>query len=177
MSVAVIFGASQAFNPILPATGEVIWSVISFVVLLILLAKYAFPPVKKIMEERTAKIRGDIEAAESARAEAERTLAQYRSQLEEGRQEASRIIEEARKTAAAIREEHLQSALEEASEIKRRAEDALVIERARVASELRKEVGDLAVALAGRILSLEIEKASYDPLIEQFLLEVGAEKK
>ncbi len=172
-----IFGANQAFNPILPATGEIIWSVISFVVLLVLLAKYAFPPVKKIMAERTAKIRGDIEAAEKARLEAERVLAEYRNQLEEARKEANRLVEEARKTAGLVREDLLKRAHEEAADIKRRADEALAIEKERVMNELRGSLGDLAVELASRIISFEIERQNVDPLVEQFLHEMGARSK
>ncbi len=172
-----IFGANQAFNPILPATGEIIWSVISFVVLLALLVKFAFPPVKKIMTDRTAKIRSDIEAAEMARLEAERVLAEYRSQLEEGRKEANRLVDEARKTAGLVREDLLKRAQEEAADIKRRADESLIIEKERVMSELRSSVGDLAVELASRVISYEIDRVSIDPLVVQFLSEVGATTK
>jgi F-type H+-transporting ATPase subunit b len=172
-----IFGANQAFNPILPATGEIIWSVVSFALLLFLLGKFAFPPVKKIMAERTAKIRNDIEGAEKARLEAERVLAEYRTQLEEARKEANRLVEEARKTAGLVREELLAKAHEEAAEIKRRAEESLQIEKERAMSELRASVGDLAVELASRIIAYEVDRRSVDPLVEQFLAESGVGSK
>ncbi len=177
MHLSFIFGANQAFNPILPATGEIIWSVVSFIVLLALLVKFAFPPVKRIMTERTAKIRNDIEAAEKARLETERVLAEYRNQLEEGRKEANRLIEEARKTAELMREDLLRRAQEEAADIKRRADESLMIEKERVMNELRSSVGDLAVELASRIISYEVDRVSVDPLVVQFLSEVGARAK
>lgn len=171
---AVIFAANQSSNPIVPATGDLIWSVISFAVLLVLLVKFAFPPLRRMMEQRTEKIRTDIESAEAARNEAESVLAEYRSQLEEARRESSRIIEEARRTADALREEIITVANADANEIRRRAEESLEQERQRVVAEVRDEMGQLAVDLAQRILEVEIERSSTDPLVASFLSEIDS---
>ena len=93
----------EAPSPILPATNELIWGAISFVVLLRPAAKFACPGIKKGMEARTERIRADLEAAETAKAEAERVLDEYRAQLADAKAEAGRIIEEARQQADALR--------------------------------------------------------------------------
>jgi RNA polymerase-binding transcription factor DksA len=72
---------TQSPNPILPSTGEIIWSVISFAILLALLVKFAFPPVAGMLQKRSEKIRTDLEAAEAARREAEALAAQLREAL------------------------------------------------------------------------------------------------
>jgi F-type H+-transporting ATPase subunit b len=172
----MFFAASQSVNPILPATGEVIWSVISFVVLMALFIRFVFPPVRTAMVARSEKIRTDIEAAELARNEAEETLAQYRAQLEEARRESTRLLEEARVTASGLREELLAQAGRDAAAIVERAEDSLRGERERVVSELRGLLGDLAVDLAERILEVEIDRLSIDPLIDRFVAEVSSEE-
>lgn len=175
--LSVILGAAQSSNPIVPAPGEVIWSVVSFVVLMALLTKVAFPPVRKIMVARTEKIRLDIEGAEQARIDAEQVLSEYRKQLDEARKESGRLIEEARKTAEAIRDDLVAKAHEEAAEIKARADESLRAERDRVVAELKAQIGGLAVDLAGRIIEAEIERSSADPLVERFIAQVGSGTK
>lgn len=168
----VIFAASS--NPILPATGEIIWSLLSFGVLMLLLAKWAYPPVKKMMTDRSEKIRGDLDAAELARTEAQRTLEEYREQLAQARRDATHILDEARETAEAVRAELLAKAEEEAAGVRARNEEALRIERQRVIAELRSEVGSLALELAEKIIDAEVDRAASQALIDSFISEIGA---
>src|SRR4029079_3603480 len=71
----------KAPSPILPATNELIWGGISFVVLLVLLSKFAFPALKKGMDDRTERIRKDLDEAEGAKTEADRIREDYSRQL------------------------------------------------------------------------------------------------
>ena len=89
----------EAPNPILPATDELVWGSISFAALLFLLYKFAYPQIRQMLENRTERIRSDLQAAETAKGEAEQILAEYRAQLNDARAEAGRIIEEARQAA------------------------------------------------------------------------------
>ncbi len=171
---SVIFAAAESSNPILPAVPEIIWSVLSFTLLIVLLGKFAYPPVKAILNNRTAKIQGDIDSAEKSRAEAERVLAEYREQLAEARREATRLIEEARKTAEVLRRDLLAKAEEEAGELRARNDEALRFERERISVELRDEMGRLAFDIAERVLQFELDRNSSSALIEQFLGEIGA---
>ena len=66
----------EAPNPILPATDEIVWGSISFAALLFLLYKFGYPQVKKMLDDRTERIRSDLQAADGARAEAERSRQQ-----------------------------------------------------------------------------------------------------
>jgi F-type H+-transporting ATPase subunit b len=172
--VTLVLGVvTQSPNPILPSTGEIIWSVISFAILLALLVKFAFPPVAGMLQKRSEKIRTDLEEAEAARREAEALAAERRQALEEARAEGQRIIEDARATGAALREEALRAAQQEASALKEQANRQLAAERARLVLELRTELAATAVDLAGRILAKELAHDEVDPLVEQFLQESG----
>ncbi|NNN15775.1 MAG: F0F1 ATP synthase subunit B [Acidimicrobiaceae bacterium] len=173
----LLFAASQSSNPILPASGEIIWSVLSFFVLLLILAKVAFPPVAKMMKDRSEKIRTDIEAGELARSEAEQMKAQAREHLEDARRESSRLVDEARKTAEAVKAELVANAEAEVASMKVRAEEALDVERTRLVSELREATAELALSLAERILAEQLDRASFDPLITAFLAESEASSK
>ena len=71
---------------ITPTTGLMIWTLVTFVVVLIVLKKYAFTPIQQMIDQRRVAITADLDAAEKARGEAQAALAEYREQLAEARQ-------------------------------------------------------------------------------------------
>ncbi len=168
----MLFGVvTQSPNPILPATGEIIWSVISFVILVVVLAKVAYPPVAKMMAKRSETIRSDLEEAEHTKREAELLREEASKRLEGARDEAQRILQDAREVGESLRAEAVAKANEEASQIIGAARTSLGAERSRLVAELRAETTGLALELARRIIAAEIDRASVDPLIEQFIAE------
>src|SRR5215213_4662265 len=82
----------------------IFWEVITFLILLFLLVRYVYPPIRNQIEERQAEIERAIDEAEKTRAEARELLAEYRRQIEEARGEGRQILEDARKQAEALRE-------------------------------------------------------------------------
>ena len=95
----------KAPSPILPATNELIWGALSFVLLFYALRRFAYPQLKQSMDARAEKIRNSIDEAERARGEAEQILQQYQRQLSDAKSEAGRIIEEARQAADKLRQD------------------------------------------------------------------------
>src|SRR5207248_6654119 len=95
----VIDDCQKAPSPILPATNELIWGAIAFALLFFLLAKFAYPGLKKGLDERAEKIRTSIDDAERARGDAQRILEEYQGQLADARSESARIIDDARRAA------------------------------------------------------------------------------
>ncbi len=93
----------EAPSPILPATNELIWGSAAFLVLFGFMWKFGLPAVRTMMKTREDGIRSDLERAESAKGEAEDLLVEYRAQLADARDEAGRIIEEARAAADSMR--------------------------------------------------------------------------
>src|ERR1043166_8507085 len=89
----------KAPSPLLPAKNEVIWGSAAFLVLLIAMWKFGVPAVRNMEQAREDRIRNDLEGAEKARADAESEKAQYTAQIADARNEAGRIIEEARQSA------------------------------------------------------------------------------
>src|SRR3990170_4702236 len=79
-------------NPILPEADELIFGSLAFIVVFVVLARYAFPRLNKGLKDRQEKIRGDLESAEGARKEAESSLRRYEQQLQEARAEAGTIV-------------------------------------------------------------------------------------
>jgi F-type H+-transporting ATPase subunit b len=164
----------EAPSPILPATNELIWGGISFVVLLVLLSKFAFPALKKGMEDRTERIRKELDEAEGAKSEADRIREDYSRQLADAKSEAARIIEEARQAADSVRRDLTQRAEAEAAELRQRNAEQLEAERARIMGELRGQVSQLAIELAEKVVEANLDRDANNRLIESYISQVGS---
>jgi len=167
--------AEEAPNPLLPEPVEMIVGGITFVVVFLILARFAFPALNKMLAARTEKIRGDLEKAEEARTSAERELAEYRAQLAGAREEADRIIEEARRTADQLRRDLQARAEEEAQGIVARAQEEIRAERDRVFQELRTQVGQIAVELAGRVVGASLDADTHQRLVDEYIDQVAGD--
>jgi len=159
----------KAPSPILPETNEIIWGGISFIVLLFLLAKFAWPGIKKGMEARTERIRGDLDQADQAKADAESVLGQYRAQLADAKTEAGRIIEEARVAADTIKRDQEQRLQTELAEMRARAQADVEAAKAQAIAELRTEVAQLAIGAAEVVVQRNLDAASQTQLVENYI--------
>jgi F-type H+-transporting ATPase subunit b len=160
-------------NPILPIWQEVLVGSIAFGLLCYVLMKYVFPRMEETFKARVDAIEGGIKRAEEAQAEANKLLEQYRAQLAEARTDAAKIRDDARADGESIRQEIQARAREEADRIIQAGRDSLAAERQTTVRELRAEVGDLAVQLAGRIVGESLEdEARRRGTVERFLSEL-----
>jgi F-type H+-transporting ATPase subunit b len=164
----------EAPNPILPELNEIIWGGLAFAVLLALMWKFALPPVRKMMKDREDRIRGDLERAESARVEAETALEQYRQQLAEARNDALRIIEEAREDADRVRRERIGAVEDEIATLRARATDDVRLATERAMSDLRGKVAELSIELAEKVVERNLDRPTQEALIERYIDQVGS---
>ena len=164
----------QAPNPILPETNELIWGALSFMVLFLLMAKMALPPLQKSMAARSDKIRESLDEAEGAKTEAAAVLADYQRQLADAKSEAGRIIEEARQSADSVKRDLMARAESEAVEQRRRNAEQISAERDRVMSELQSQVAVVAVEMAERVVESSLDREASLRLIENYINTVGA---
>jgi F-type H+-transporting ATPase subunit b len=165
--VAVL--AAEESNPILPAANELLWGSIAFIIVFVLLAKFAFPNAAKALKDRTERIRGDIEFAEKDREEAARLLADYRQQVAAAREESTRILEDARRTAEQVRTELRTRAEEESARMIERAREDIAGERERAIEDIRREVGSLAVDLAARVIGESLDRDRQLSLVDRYI--------
>lgn len=157
-----------------PHASELIVGALAFAVLFVFMWKWVLPRVNALLEERRQQIQGQLESAEQTRQQAERELADYRAQLANAREEANRIIEEARATADQMRRDMERRAEEEAGNIVARAQDEINAERDRVFNELRAQVADIAVGLAGRVVGAELDTKAHQRLIDEYIEQVAS---
>jgi F-type H+-transporting ATPase subunit b len=166
-------GNVQSKNPILPSGAEIVWGVISFVVLLAILWKFAFPAVVKTMQGRTERIRNNIDEAQKVRDDAEHILADYQRQLADARNEANRIIEEARQAAEQVRQDMVRRADEEVAELRRRNASDLQVAQERAISQLQDQVRNLALDLAEKVVGANLDRERNLVLIDQYIAELN----
>jgi len=159
---------------IIPNTTEMWVNIAAFAVLFVVLWKFAFPPITKMLDERANKIRESLEKAEETRVEAERLLDEYKAQMAEARAEAAQIIEQSRKVAESMKAEILAKAREEAEAEKSKAVAAITAEKESAMAELKGVVAELSVAVAGKIIGSSLSKADHEALIDKYLAEVGS---
>src|SRR5437588_5807679 len=166
----------KAPSPILPATNELIWGAISFVLLFFLMSKFAYPALKKGMDGRAEKIRGSIDEAERARGEAQQILDQYQRQLADAKSEAGRIIEEARQAADKLRQDLKRQAETEVAELRGRAQEDIQAQVERAMADLHARVAELSIELAEKVVERNIDRETNLQLIENYINQVGTSR-
>jgi F-type H+-transporting ATPase subunit b len=171
--LAAILAAEES-NPILPSANELLWGSIAFLIVFVLLARLAFPKAAQALKDRTEKIRGDIEFAEKDREEAASLLSDYRQQIAAAREESTRILEDARRTAEQVRTELRSKAEEESARMIERAREDIAGERERAIAEIRREVGSLAVDLASRVIGDSLDRDRQLSLVDRYIEDLAA---
>ncbi|MCJ0906687.1 F0F1 ATP synthase subunit B [Rhodococcus sp. ARC_M6] len=162
-------------NPLLPATYDIVWSIVCLVIVGFVFWKFVLPMFQKVLADRTEQIEGGIQRAEDAQAEAKVALEQYRAQLAEARTEAAQIREEARTQGQQIIADMKVQAQDESDRIVAAGHSQLVAQRQQIVAELRSDLGKTAVDLAekviGESLADDVKRAG---TVDRFLNELDA---
>lgn len=165
--------AAEGGNPLIPNPWEILVTGAGFAVLLYIVVKYVAPAFEKIYTQRVEAIEGGLAKAESAQAEADAALAEYKQQLVDARAEANRIREEARAEGAQILADLKEQAAAESARLTAQAHVQIEAERQAAAVSLRAEVGALATDLAGRIVGESLENdAVSSRVVDRFLADL-----
>ena len=145
----------------------------SFILLLVLIKKFAWSNITGIFEERAEKIASDIDRAEEARQKAE-VLAQKREdELAGSRKEAKTIIENAKETAEKSKASILADAKLEAGRLKEKANQEIAQNKAEALQSVKGEVADLTISWAGKIISQNLDGHAHKELIDQYIDQLG----
>jgi F-type H+-transporting ATPase subunit b len=150
-------------------TSLIFWEIVTFVLLLFLLWRYVYPPIRDQILRRQSEIDRAIDEAQKTRAEARELLAEYRRQIEQARGESRRILEEGRKQADAQRERTKREAREEGERIIQRAREEIERERDNALREVRREVADMVILTSERVIGQELDRDGHERLISDAL--------
>jgi F-type H+-transporting ATPase subunit b len=122
-----------------------------------------------MLDERRARIQGQLEEAENIRVEAEGLRRRYQEQLKDARTTANEIVDQARADAERVREQKIREAEEEAQAVRQRARNDAEAERSRLIQQLRTQVAALSVDLAGRIVHRELDEEQHRTLVDEYI--------
>ena len=154
--------------------GLMFWTLIIFVILLIVLSKFAFKPITAAVIAREQALLKAIDDAKRDREEAARVLAEHRAALDAARGDAQRLIVEGREAGERVRAEIVEQARVEQHEMMERVRREIASEKDRAIMELRREAVDLAIKGAGKVIEKNLDDASNRKLVEDFLASVAA---
>lgn len=178
MNTIIVAAEAAEQNPLLPATYDIVWSAVVFIILLLAFWKVFLPRMQKMLDERAEAIEGNIAKADEAQAKAEAALQEYTAQLAGAREEAGEIRDSARADAGKIVAKAKEDATVEAARIAQNAQTQIEAERQAAVVSLRKEVGGLAINLASGVVGEQLaddQKAS--ALVDRFLADLEASEK
>ena len=151
----------------------IIWTIISFGVLLLLLSKFALRPLLDVMDKREKRIRESLETAEHARLEAERLLKEHEEHLAKAREESQEIIAQGKKLGEGMKQEIVDKAREQADSMIEKAQIAINKQRDEALDELQKKVAGLSIEIASKIIERSLNSKDHQKLIEDYLSKVG----
>jgi F-type H+-transporting ATPase subunit b len=160
-------------NPLVqPDPGLFIWTILTFLVLLTLLARFAWKPLLEALETRQQGIRKALDDAQAAKQELERLEQESAQMMRKARAEAETLITQSRADADRLREEIRQKAKADAEGIMRNAERQIQLETGRALQQIRSEAVDLSVMIASKIIQRNITKEDNERLIADALKQV-----
>jgi F-type H+-transporting ATPase subunit b len=156
-----------------PSYGLMAWTLIIFVILLFVLAKFAFKPITAAVEAREKALEDAIASAKRDREEAARLLAEHRAALDAARGEGQKLIADARVAAERVRAELVAQAQKEQADMLARARAEIVAEKVKAIAELRKEAVELAILGASKVIEKNLDQPTNRQLVESFLASVS----
>jgi F-type H+-transporting ATPase subunit b len=159
---------------VIDINGTVIVELITFLVMMVVLARWVYPEVVKLAEARQRTIAELLTEAEKSRAEAEASLKEAEAKLNEARKTAQSVIEAATKSGEQLRQELKQKAEEEAKRLTSSARKEIEAERERAIQSVRNEVAGLVVAATEKVIGETLDEGKHKQLIERAIAEVAS---
>ena len=153
--------------------GDILFQLVAFLLLMVLLKKFAWGPLMGIMKERENHIAGEIESAEQSRIETKKLLEEQRELLKETRNESATLIENAKKQAEMQREEIIALAKQESDRLKESAKQEIEQQKEQAVAAIREQVASLSILVASKVIEKEITEADQAKFINDIIQEAG----
>ena len=157
-----------------PEPNETIAGLIAFLIVFLVFLRWGVPRLNKALEARQEAIKAELEAAEANREQAEQLRTEYEQQLSGARDEAGQIIERARQSGEEAKAGIISRAEEEAEAVKERARQDAAGEKERTAAALRREVADLSLDVAEKVVGESLDEERQRALVNRYIDELGS---
>lgn len=149
--------------------GPILWTIINFLILLVLLRAVAWKPILKALETREGTINDALNRAEAAKEDAERILAENRKAMAKAEEDSQRVLRESREYAERLQAEASSKAQEESRRLLEQAQQEIERGKQQALNELRTEVATLAVGAAEKILDEQLDADKQRRLVDTYL--------
>lgn len=150
-----------------------LFTLVNLFILYKFMKKLLFKPVQNMIDRRQKEIDDLYADAGRSKAEAEALKSQYEGQLSEANAERERILKAAHQRALQQQETMLREAQEQAARTLKRADEQIELEKKQARNELKNEVSDMAVQIAGAVLARDVKPAEHEALIDSFIDGLG----
>jgi F-type H+-transporting ATPase subunit b len=157
---------------ITPHIGLIFWTLVTFLLLLFLLSKFAWGPILGAMNAREEAIKGDLENARREREEALRLLEEHRALITLARKERADAVEAGRRDAERLKAEILDEARKQREQLMKQAETQIAAGLRQARAGLKGEAADLAIRAAGKLMGKNLDDATQRRLVEDYLAEL-----
>ncbi|MBT3738757.1 MAG: F0F1 ATP synthase subunit B [Candidatus Marinimicrobia bacterium] len=152
--------------------GLFIWTIITFLLLFFVLAKYAWKPLIKMLDDRESMIRSSLDDAEKAKLELERLNKESEAITAKARSEAQAILAESKTVAEKVKEDTIAKAKEQAIKISDDAQKQIQVEKDKAITDIKQEVVNLTLSVAEKLINKNLNDADNKSLIEESLKKV-----
>ncbi|MFQ5592045.1 MAG: F0F1 ATP synthase subunit B [Phycisphaerae bacterium] len=170
-ATALAAGAEETASPFAGDFGNALWTLVIFVLVVVVLGKFAWGPILNALQKREDFIRDSLEQAKREREQAEAHLRAYADKLAQAKADATAIVEEGRRDAEALKRKMEEDAKSEAGKIIERAKREIGIATSTAVKELYDLSGELALDIASRIIHKELDPREHERLIAQSIEE------
>lgn len=157
---------------ITPTTGLMIWTLVTFVIVLVVLKRYAFGPLQQMIDTRRKAITADLDAAEKARQEGEAALKEYREQLAAARKEAAKIVDDARRVGEERRAADVAALDAEKQRLVASARAEVEAETRRSLEAIKATIAELTMVATAKVVRARLDADEQRRLIESALEDV-----
>jgi F-type H+-transporting ATPase subunit b len=162
----------ETLSPFAGNVGNAVWTLAVFVIVVLILGKFAWGPVLSLLKQREEFIHNSLTDAKRDRDEAEARLKDYAAQLQSSQAEAVAIVERARQDAERLRDELRQRARSEADTMIKNAEREIELQTKQAVRQIRQEAVSLSVSIASKLLQRNVTKEDNEKLIADALKDI-----
>ena len=152
--------------------GLFVWTILTFLLLVFILAKFAWKPLLKMLQDREDMVRSSLEDAEKAKSELERLNEESEAIMAKARSEAQSILANGKAAAEKVKDDIIAKSKEQANKIREDAGNQIQVEKDKAISEIKKEVVNLTLSVAEKLIQKNLSDADNKSLIEESLKKV-----
>lgn len=157
---------------ITPEIGLMFWTLVTFVVLLFLLSKFAWGPITNAMKAREDGIKSDLDNARKEREDAARILEEHRALLNQARRERAEAVDAGRRDAERLKSDILEEARKQREQLMKQAESQIAAGLRQARAELKGAAADLAIQVAGKLMGKNLDDATQRRLVDDYLADL-----